>query len=310
MIFFTTIYFFSEQFFINLFPMSSLLVATPDDDNDDDFTWVFSYGSNSTVQLSGRVENPNLKAYPAVAKGWERIFCIEKTVWGVGGVASIVRTNPEDSSDGTQCQVYGAAIRLSPVELSKLDGFECPVYGRIELDIEVAHEPNKNVFSSVHAVVYRNKSPLWRGPPSQQYLTAIHLMLREQWATLCPQALTIRICGLVEVGPGVDKLKLVVFQCWNHPGVPCLTLSALCVEVNCRRCMANEQAWVMPRTINEIRSKLDKVGVESSAQLAMFVGTEAGRKRLNLLLREAGQLEFTPKTLLIFAELLVLKLTS
>jgi hypothetical protein len=271
--------------------------------SDDDHTWVFSYGSNSTVQLSGRVENPSLKAFPAIARGWERIFCVEKTVWGVGGVASIVQAE--------SCCVYGAAIRLAPAELSRLDGFECPVYERVDIDIDVSRGEGEgeDAFEPVRAVVYRNKTPLWRGPPSQQYLTAIHLMLREQWARRRPEALTIRICGLMEDEgqSGSGENNLVLFEKWEHPGTPCLTLSALCVEVNSRRRPTDpSQAWVMPRTINEIRAKLAAVGVHSAAQLAVHVSSRARRERLNAMLTAKGQKQFNANTLKIFAELLEL----
>lgn len=343
------IYLYFNVLFLHPHKMEDIVTSS-----DDGYTWVFSYGSNSTIQLSGRVGNPALQAYPAIAKGWERIFCVEKTIWGTGGVASLVQTDTvtDFGTDATiaaqfpfpsQC-VYGAAIRLSPVELSRLDEFECPVYERVAIDIEVQLQSSSRLLSQeappddlienasavaapllqfvpVRAVVYRNKTPLWRGPPCQQYLTAIHLMLREQWAQLCPEALTIRVCGLVESetildsGMRANQHKLVLFQKWDHPGAACLELSALCVEVNNLRrptvSAKTDLPWVMPHTISEIRARLSAVGIRSTAQLAVHVSTKVGRECLVAVLAESdsklglqNQNLLSSDTLLLFAQLL------
>ena len=266
---------------------------------EDNKQWVFSYGSNSTVQLRARVKSPELRAYPAKADGWERVFCMKGCVWGVGGVASVVR-------QPSAC-CYGAAVRLSPEELQRLDGYECPQYIHVDIDIDVILDPSVNVSTRCKALVYVNTTPEWRGPPSAAYITAIQLQLREQWASLCPEACVIDIYGLVQpvASDPETPLALVHFQSWSHPGVARLPLEALIVEANALR--PAKDSWVMPRTMTEIVSKLAKVGVTSAAQFAVCLSSAQGMEDLNLQLEQADTLPFCISSLQIFTKLLGLE---
>ncbi|MEL7489063.1 MAG: hypothetical protein AAGJ87_17850, partial [Pseudomonadota bacterium] len=51
---------------------------------------VFSYGSNSSAQLAGRLGAPRSPAAAASLPGWERVFVGFSALWG-GAVASVAR---------------------------------------------------------------------------------------------------------------------------------------------------------------------------------------------------------------------------
>jgi hypothetical protein len=96
-------------------------------------------------------------------------------------------------------------------------------------------------------IAYLANKPSWTRPPSEQYLTAIHLNLREQFRDILPEVLNIDVYGVFG-GGGVESEGgerddgervgesvggcVHRFSCWSHPGTQCLSLQALCVEVS------------------------------------------------------------------------------
>lgn len=169
--------------------------------------------------------------------------------------------------------VLGAAALLSATELEYLDTFELPAYDRVNIDIIVSEDGEE---LSVKAVAYLAVQPKWIAPPSEQYLTAIHYMLREQWAHIHPN-LNIVIKGIINPqGSSADYHDIVTISEWVYPGPHLLSLPALCVEVNAR--MPPSKTWVMPITITEIMKEFESIGIQSTAQLAVRLhGPNAGR---------------------------------
>jgi len=214
---------------------------------------LFSYGSNSIAQLRARIENPTIVAVPAKASEWQRIFCLRANPgWG-GAAASLVR-------DGHSV-TYGSVVSVTIEELSKLDKFECG-YHKEELNVSMWVDDD---WQSASAVAYIADQPWWTGYPSQSYLTAIHVHLREQFSEFLPECLDgVDIYGLFRVNDDIDKALLLVDR-WTFPGVDLLSLPALCVEVNCRRA----EKWVMPRAITEVRRELAAAGIYSLGQLSI-----------------------------------------
>lgn len=215
---------------------------------------LFSYGSNSIAQLKARIENPTIVAMPARAFEWQRIFCLRANPgWG-GAAASLVR-------DGHSV-TFGSVVSVSNEELSKLDKFESG-YHKEELSVSVLVGDD---WQSAVAVAYIADHPLWTGYPSESYLTAIHVHLREQFSEVLPECLEgVDIYGLFRVSDDIDKVLLV--DRWTYPGVDHLSLPALCVEVNCRR----TEKWVMPRAISEVRRELAAAGIHSLGQLCLWL---------------------------------------
>lgn len=210
---------------------------------------VFSYGSNSIVQLQARVHNTGLKAFPARAPGWKRIFCRNTTRW-CGAAASLA-----PNADGS---VHGAVVDLTRDELERLDAFES---GYDQVDIQIEMFRGDQWTGNVSAKVYISRETQWLHPPSEQYLTAIHVMLREQFQTIQPDhAEQIDVCGII-----ADKVEKV--YTWRYPGAMHLSLPALCVEVNALRA----EKWVMPQSIADIQTELQRVGVQSTPQLAVWL---------------------------------------
>ena len=77
-------------------------------------------------------------------------------------------------------------------------------------------------------------------PPSEEYLTAIHVMLREQWNM---ENKTISICSYNPRDNTVSKINE-----YKHPSsVLQLSLEALCVEINTLKA----SPWKMPLAIKE-----------------------------------------------------------
>ena len=148
-------------------------------------TLVFSYGSNSTQQLRGRVKNPVLEARAAVLKDFVRVFCLESTNWGGGSVASLT---PHLGG-----QVLGTVVELNDVELERLDVFEFQyrkefimvyVSGSATPEVGIAYiagqcpRPNKGE-GALFNTPSRPYTMQYIAPPSEQYLTAIAGMIRE-----------------------------------------------------------------------------------------------------------------------------------
>ena len=253
-------------------------------------TTVFSFGSNSIAQLRARVENPELHAVPARAPGWERIFCVRSGTWG-GAAASLI---PKQNST-----VYGASVVLNSTELAHLDKFEGG-YHKEDIQIEIYQNGR---WCSVSAIAYIANTLFWTIPPSEAYLTAIHLNLREQFHEILPeciQEITINgvfskegnanvtccrhnsainhthgYCDVVSdaesehivttlVNTRNSDILIETVSIWQYPGTHSLSLPALCVEVNALR----KAKWVMPRAVAGIISELKALQIHSSAQLA------------------------------------------
>jgi cation transport regulator ChaC len=253
--------------------------------------WIFSYGSNSTVQLRARVENSTLQTHPAFVHGWERIFCGESVGWGGGSGASLI---PSEGS-----KTLGAATFLSDKEIELLDRFET-AYCLTPITIIIAGENEDEQIKDGY--VYIALENIWRVAPSEQYLTAIHLMLREQWSHM-KLPLTIPVKGVLMASHNAGKDEMHALYEWNHPGSHSLSLPALCVEVNAMRA----SPWVMPQTIHRIQKKLSAVDVFSCAQLAVFLVSEESMNSLNDKIIASGHLEFDIDTLRLFKMALELK---
>ena len=208
-------------------------------------TVVFSYGSNSTSQLRARVKNPELKSYGAYLEGYVRVFCYDETSWGGGGVASIAPTPKGEDL------VRGAIVRLSDEELKLLDSYERG-YRKEKVCVKLKKD-NRSIDAIVYVAGSERKKQAWTPSmtvlPSEQYLTAIHLMLREHWDI--DEIRSIRI-NTAESG----TVRLV--KTWNFPSKSKLSLKSFCVEINAEK---KDTPWVMPMTIHEFVSKMKRIGV-------------------------------------------------
>ena len=160
---------------------------------------IFSYGSNSTKQLQKRVENLALTSAPAVAHDFSRSFCRQSQRWGAGGIATLA---PDPGA-----KTFGSVVRLSEAEKVRLDFFEFgppgtahPPYRLEPLQVTIrgdaqpqpafayianSTDPGSAAFTAAMTV-----------PPHEQYLVAIHAMLREHY-DMAGETITIR-CKFVE----------------------------------------------------------------------------------------------------------------
>ena len=206
-------------------------------------TSIFSYGSNSINQLRGRIGNPSLHAAPAYLYDWSRIFCYRAPRWGNGGVASLA---PHDGA-----RTLGSLVQLDDHELHILDGFERG-YIRQEVDVFL---PNTNEIQRSN--VYIATDPTWYEPPSEEYLTAIHVMLREQHRDVGPIPINrLHSNGVVET-----------LLDWHHPGPAKLSLPSLVVEVNARR----RSPWTMPHVIEDIVKGLEELNIKTTEEFINFL---------------------------------------
>eukprot|EP00041_Stephanoeca_diplocostata_P035130 m.1227844 g.1227844 ORF g.1227844 m.1227844 type:complete len:552 (-) comp24643_c1_seq25:2924-4579(-) len=251
---------------------------------------VFNYGSNSAAQLRGRVGNPSLQTERAVLKDFTRVFCLESKGWD-GGVASIA---PHKGS-----VVHGSVAELSKEEKSMLDVYE-HAYRQEEVTIHVERQGySESVQATVYVAGATTSSCATRIPapftvpfavhPSEQYLTAIHVMLREHWSHLEAEPVAphhaVAIRGMHEA----EADTVCDFGEWKHPGVHKLSLPALCVEINARR----TQKWTMPKHIKHFTAQLGSIGVHSvsdlCAALAPSTAGDVPPLSLNAALAAAGQ---------------------
>ena len=253
---------------------------------------MFSYGSNSTAQLRARVGNLHLQSRAARLPNYARVFCLQSRGWGGGGVASIA------PAEGRT--VYGAVVELSDEEKLALDRYEG---GYRSHGLDPAQWTTVNVIEvdgqEKQAVVYVAGSgddgytlPI-SAEPSEQYLTAIHCMLREHWDM---SVATIDVCSY-DASEALPSVSDPIVR-WRHPGAAALSLEALCVEVSTRR----STPWEMPRTIHEVMQKLGAIGVRSTVELADVLRVPG---MLNEQLRAASARPFGGETVRILEVLLL-----
>ena len=223
--------------------------------------------------------NPSLVSLPAYTDDWARIFCLSVPLWGDSGVASLA---PMPGA-----RTYGALFALTSQELERLDSYES-LYRRESIDVFVKGDSGE--FVEKQAFAYLSESPYWEAPPSEAYLTAIHLMLREQHP--CEVSDTISVNGILQKESPHQVRQLYT---WRYPGLSALSLSATIVEVNARK----SSHWVMPHKISEIKAALAKIGIHSAAQLASWLVKDGGVS-LNSRLVSANTEGFSDEEILLF----------
>jgi hypothetical protein len=240
---------------------------------------VFSFGSNSIAQLRGRVLNPTLQATPAYVDNWSRVFCNCIGRWGDSGVASL---HPNAGA-----RTYGSVVALSNEELCILDGYEAQ-YHKTFIDIMVK---SNEIYEPTQAFTYISDYPYWQTAPSEQYLTAIHVHLRQHHPS--DISYSISVCGVLQ--KNMSDAPIETIYTWKYPGKDSLSLPALMVEVNSRK----SAPWVMPSKIGELSSALSTIGIQSAAQLAVLLYRDEGVS-LNKKLTSAGQVALSDEEVVLF----------
>lgn len=224
---------------------------------------IFNYGSNSCPQLRARVilqsmciyrdsrtraqvQNPALMSVPAWLDDYVRVFCLRSGGWGGGGVASLCPC--------PGARTYGSVVWLSQEEKARLDAFEG---GYREIEVEVAASGE---IPAITAIAYvagdegtRFTPPMSR-EPSDAYLAAVHLMLREHnWNS--------------EIEIRSSKQPETVLRTWRHPGAHALgSLEALAVDINAE--LPAAQRWTMPSGGRQFSRTLSRAGIADVAGLA------------------------------------------
>ena len=126
---------------------------------------LFSYGSNSSEQLSERLHTIIVPGEPACLYNYIRIFSGNSTYWN-GGVASVF---PKIHG-----KVYGAIFTLTEDQITTLDHkFELG-YDRVILSV---YNEKKHTFENCSVFVKTDHT--FEKPPSSKYLHAIKLLLNE-----------------------------------------------------------------------------------------------------------------------------------
>jgi cation transport regulator ChaC len=215
-------------------------------------TLVFSYGSNGTKQLRGRVKNPDLITRPAILHGYVRVFSFAGPgVWGGSSAASLA------PSEEPGARTLGGVASLTPQELALLDTYEG---GYRKVNITVSVKVGEEEHEEMPAIAYiagvkaKPFTPAIEAQPTLQYLWAIYGNLREHWQI---ESVVVRTYDPVK-GP-------VVLNEWMVPSsLHELTLDALCVEISLNRTVS----WVMPKTIYDFVGRLKQVNILTTSQLA------------------------------------------
>jgi len=208
----------------------------------------FGYGSNSVLQLRGRLSAPYLKGYPARMPGQMLAFCGPNKSWafddetGVCGTATIV-PQPEAVALGT-------VVFLTEAQLHVLDRFEgVPrLYIRSEFVAEVLQDGK---WCTTTVIAYVRQTTKWY-PPSETYCCAVMRNLRGSF----PGLKSLTICD-------IDGKK---YQEWCHPGFSRLSLSALLFEVGVRQ----NKTWTLPQ---DIRQNLQTVASAAAGFTAAHLNT-------------------------------------
>lgn len=190
-------------------------------------TLVFSYGSNSVRQLRQRLRNPALTSTPATLPSYSRVFCLSSSNWAGGGVASLAPSPPNAAP------AQGSVVSLTPDELARLDEFEHG-YRRASLTAVVSGAPAP-VIAYIAGAGGPADRKAWTPPmtvrPSEMYLTAVRLHLRDAWGAGAGD--------VVEVASFEDGV-VVRKGAWEYPGAGGLGAEALLLESN----WVSRKPWV------------------------------------------------------------------
>jgi Gamma-glutamyl cyclotransferase, AIG2-like len=209
---------------------------------------LFSYGSNSLAQLSGRVVSPGEPPLPppraATLPGWARVFCGWSTTWS-GGVANL------HPSAGHSAR--GSLMLVTDTQLDLLDAYE-GAYAR------TAVLPHDSSGTPTPALAYIHREGVFAGPPSEAYLCAISRMLSEVHDGPADVPL-LRPCFPTGAEPFSEDRHV-----WAHPGVSRLdTLLALCYEAGAR-C-----SWTLPRDAVAAADRLQQAGFADAAEVVQLL---------------------------------------
>ena len=273
-----------------------------------DGIFVLSYGSNSLVQLQGRLKDhlPFLsEQYPCsvpyccrffsgeTLNGWSTISIGDLQV--PSAVASII-FNPHLTSS-----MVGSVIKMNISQLKKLTHYEggytlYKIFNLINLNTdEVIPE----------ALVFIRDRNAWSVPPSISYLVAIYLHLKDAGVIqYCPNG--IEICSYI----GNSNKDNTIVDYTTDPStvfrrhgnfiydVDDLTIEAVFVTVNRDRVVNGQASWEMPKTLHEIVEKLNVIGIRDIFTL------RANLSLINDNLLRHGLKTFTPSTVDIIGTIL------
>lgn len=240
------------------------------------YTHVFSYGSNSLWQLRRRVGNPTLTASPASLPGYTRVFCISSAAWKSGGVASLAPSHIPSNPP-----VRGSVVKLTDAELARLDSYEGG-YRR-----ELLHADVGGIKTPVPVVAYiagdgaggRWTLPMVQ-PPSEMYLNACRLHLREHWP--------LDECDVITISTYGEDGLVKELRKWEYPGIERLGLEAMLIDAN----RLSKDPWVdggpekKLNTVNTAKG-FREVGIHNVPDLASLLRDCEGTA-LNEKLRKAG----------------------
>jgi cation transport regulator ChaC len=213
---------------------------------------VFSYGSNSISQLRARVNNLTLQSYPGYINDYKRIFCNYSKKWD-GGVATLI---PKKN-----IKTYGIIVYLTQEELEKLDSYE--INYRKELLECYLIQKNQEKEEKIDCIVYVSNDNTWIQSPSQQYLTAIKVMLEEfqlfsgGFVPDVEKVDLIHTQSYIIISGFIDG-KLTNLEKWSFDrNINNLSLESLFVIINSKK----EKPWIMPKTLGHIIKKLNAINI-------------------------------------------------
>jgi hypothetical protein len=126
--------------------------------------YLFSYGSNSMMQLSERLSRKKWKVYPGTMRNYTRIFAGYSKLWG-GAVSSV---HPLKNG-----KTNGLVFEITREELNKLDNYETG-YRREMIEVEISGN------QIIQCNVYIKNNTDFICMPSRKYLDAIRIMLDER----------------------------------------------------------------------------------------------------------------------------------
>ena len=218
-------------------------------------TCIFSYGSNSINQIKGRTNNLSLISYSAYIDNFKRIFAGHSNLWN-GGVASLVQKR--------FARTYGIIVFLTDDEIAKLDVYEVN-YSKKELECSAIID---NLIHNIKCYTYIKDNHYWCTHPSQQYLTAIKIMLEEHNQYLS----YIIVSGIMQ-----DNDKIQNVTKWKCPDNLNLSLESFFVIVNSHK----SEPWKMPKILNSLITKFNSINIFTTLMLKKYIEQDNSFELMN-----------------------------
>jgi len=195
---------------------------------------------------------------------------------------------------------FGSLVALTASELALLAQYEG---GYTQKTIVVE---DLTTGAQVVAVTFIKNNVSFKSPPSEGYLTAIHMHLKENFPG-DPCTITLRrVAAAAEAkveggGGGGDVVELIQAEDWSLPAIEDCDMLSFLVRVN--NDADKRTKWQAPRELQDFKTKLAAISINTVGQLRSYMHLVSDAQ-LNQALLSRGGKGFSANSCVVMRKLL------